>query len=168
MAQYGGEQYMKQEGHQTEERVHNPLHSTNQTHGVGATGTGVGQGYEEGKQHGTTGVGQGYEEGKQHGTGGILHRTGSGSSSSSEDDGQGGRRKKKGVVEKIKEKLPGGDHGADEHKTSAAADEHKTSAAATVGGGGHGGVGGYEHQGEEAGHEKKGLMEKIKDKLPGN
>lgn len=69
----------------------------------------------------------------------------------SESDGEGGRRKKKGVIGKIKEKLPGGDHGGDEHKTSA-----------TVGGGGYG------HEGEEGGHEKKGFMEKIKDKLPGS
>ena len=34
--------------------------------------------------------------------------------------GEGGRRKK-GVVEKIKEKLPGGDQCADEHKTRATA-----------------------------------------------
>ncbi|MFS7954880.1 putative dehydrin [Helianthus anomalus] len=64
----------------------------------------------------------------------------------------GGRRKKKGVVEKIKEKLPGGDHGGHEHNTSA-----------TVGGG----SGGYGHEGAGEEHEKKGLMEKIKEKLPG-
>lgn len=69
----------------------------------------------------------------------------------SEDDGEGGRRKKKGVMEKIKEKLPGGDHGADEQKNSATG---------TVIGGGVG-------YGYEAGHEKKGLMDKIKEKLPG-
>ncbi|GKF29743.1 dehydrin, partial [Tanacetum coccineum] len=68
----------------------------------------------------------------------------------SESDGEGGRRKK-GVVGKIKEKLPGGDHGRDQHTTPASA---------TVGGGEYGNVG-------EEGHEKKGLMDKIKDKLPG-
>lgn len=70
----------------------------------------------------------------------------------SEDDGEGGRRKKKGVVEKIKEKLPGGDHGSDKQKTSATA---------TVGDGVGGGYAG------EEGHEKKGLIENIKKKLPG-
>ncbi|XP_071735296.1 uncharacterized protein [Rutidosis leptorrhynchoides] len=145
MAQYGGEQYIKkQEGHQNNEYTHNPLQSTTDGYDTGATKTTMG-----------TGVGHGYEEGKHGGTGGILHRTGSGSSSSSEDDGEGGRRKKKGVMDKIKEKLPGGDHGTDEHTTAATA---------TVGGGG--GVGGYGNEGEQ-GHEKKGLMDKIKDKLPG-
>lgn len=71
----------------------------------------------------------------------------------SEDDGEGGRRKKKGVMGKIKVKLPGGDHGSDEHKTSATE---------TIDGGV--GVGGYKGA---KGHEKKGLMEKIKEKLPG-
>ncbi|PWA56989.1 dehydrin [Artemisia annua] len=247
MAQYGGEQYMKQEGQQTDEHVQNQLHSTagqgckegkqgvvdkikeklpggdhgtneHTTHAtttgqnMGATGTnmrmGGGHGCKEGKQgvvetikeklpggdhgydnggtgtnvhstmtgqdagglgtnvHSTTtgqniggtgtnmgmGGGHGYEEGKQGGAGGILHRTGSGSSSSSEDDGEGGRRKKKGVAEKIKEKLPGGDHGSEQHTTPASTT--------------YGGTGGYGNVGEE-GHEKKGLMDKIKDKLPG-
>ncbi|XP_076955449.1 uncharacterized protein LOC143630274 [Bidens hawaiensis] len=150
MAQYGGEQYRKEEGN------HNQLHSTTTGHEIGATGTNIHSttaGHGIGGTGATigTGGGHGYEEGKHGRTGGILHRSGSGSSSSSESDGEGGRRKKKGVAEKIKEKLPGGDHG----------NEHKTSDTATVGGGGYG------HVGEE-GHEKKGLMDKIKEKLPGS
>ncbi|KAM0022239.1 putative dehydrin [Helianthus debilis subsp. tardiflorus] len=168
MAQYGGEQeqYKKEEGY-----AHNQLNSTTTGHEIGGAGTnihsattghdigGTGtnvhsttEGYNVGGTGTTIGTG-GYEEGKHAGAGGILHRSGSGSSSSSEDDGEGGRRKKKGLVEKIKEKLPGGDHGSDEHKTSATA---------TVGGGEYG----YK-EGEE-GHEKKGLMDKIKEKLPGS
>ncbi|KAM0011202.1 putative dehydrin [Helianthus debilis subsp. tardiflorus] len=163
MAQYGGEQYRKEEGHHTGEHGHKynttgydqvggmgaNVHSTATGQNIGGTGTGMGMG-----------GGHGYEEGKHGGGGGgILHRTGSGSSSSSEDDGMGGRRrKKKGVVEKIKEKLPGGDHGGHEHNTSATGHEYNTSG--TVGGG-------YGHEGAGEEHEKKGLMEKIKEKLPG-
>ncbi|WP_187788350.1 hypothetical protein [Salmonella sp. S152_61454] len=147
---------MNQEGHQTDERVQNQLHSTTAGHDIGGTGNHLNT-TMAGQNIGGTGTtmgmggGHGYEEGKQGGAGGILQRTGSGSSSSSEDDGEGGRRKKKGVMGKIKEKLPGGDHGVDQHTTPASA---------TVGGGGYGNVG-------EEGHEKKGLMDKIKDKLPG-
>ncbi|XP_076934034.1 uncharacterized protein LOC143600150 [Bidens hawaiensis] len=151
MAQYGGEQYRKEEGH------HNQLHSTTTGHEIGGgAGTNVHSttaGHDTGGTIGTGG-GHGYEEGKHGGTGGILHRSGSGSSSSSESDGEGGRRKKKGVAEKIKERLPGGDHG-DAHKTS------DTANVASTGGYGHG------QEGEE-GHEKKGLMDKIKEKLPGS
>ncbi|KAD3640731.1 hypothetical protein E3N88_29954 [Mikania micrantha] len=84
------------------------------------------------------------------GTGtGVLQRSGSGSSSSSEDDGQGGRRKKKGVLQRIKEKIPGV-HSTEEH--------HQTPTTTTAGGVGHG----------DQTHEKKGMMEKIKEKLPGH
>nr|XP_043634365.1 dehydrin Xero 1-like [Erigeron canadensis] len=169
MAQYGGEQYMKQEGqYKTSPTDHeyghqNQLHSNTAAAGHHEMGTNIhsttaaahgGIGNTTGTTMGTTG--HGYEEGKQHG--GILHRTGSGSSSSSEDDGEGGRRKKKGVMDKIKEKLPGGEHGGvdDQYKN--------TSATSTTIGGGAGGGHGYEG---EQGHEKKGLMDKIKDKLPG-
>ncbi|WP_187788348.1 hypothetical protein [Salmonella sp. S152_61454] len=110
MAQYGGEQNTKQEGHHTDEHAQNPLHSTTAGHDVGGTGTNMGMG-----------GGHGCKEGKQ------------------------------GVVEKIKEKLPGGDHGADKHTTHASD---------PIGGGEYGNVG-------EEGHEKKGLAGKIKDKLPG-
>ncbi|GJU50753.1 dehydrin Xero 1-like protein [Tanacetum coccineum] len=155
MAQYGGDQYVKQD-HQTDEHVQNQHHSTTVGHDIGGTGHNV-HSTMTGQNIGGTGTtmgmggGHGYEEGKQGGAGGILHRSGSGSSSSSESDGEGGRRKKKGVVEKIKEKLPGGDHGGNQHSTQASA---------TVGGGAYGNVG-------EEGHEKKGLTDKIKDKLPG-
>nr|AHN92202.1 dehydrin [Saussurea involucrata] len=55
----------------------------------------------------------------------------------------------KGVVEQIKEKLPGGDHGC--------ADEHKAATTTTTTG----------DHGVADGHEKKGVMEKIKEKIPG-
>ncbi|OEL36757.1 hypothetical protein BAE44_0002224 [Dichanthelium oligosanthes] len=98
---------------------------------------------------------------EEHRSRGILHRSGSSSSSSSsEDDGMGGRRKK-GLKEKIKEKLPGG------HKDN-------QQSQATAAGGAYGQAAG--HAGAAAGHgtdgtgegEKKGLMDKIKEKLPGH
>ncbi|XP_042493935.1 water stress-inducible protein Rab21-like [Macadamia integrifolia] len=137
----------------------NPIH---QQHGMGTHGT---TGYGGAPVTGTGGLGGGHQQ--------QLHRSGS-SSSSSEDDGQGGRRKK-GLKEKIKEKLPGG------HK-----EEHATTTGTTgVGGYGQGqhhtttgttgatGVGGYEqgvqhqHQHQHQ-HQEKGMMEKIKEKLPGH
>ena len=87
MAQYGGEQYTKQEGHHTDDHAHNQLHSTTAGHNIGGTGTNV-HSTTTGQNIGGTGTnmgmggGHGYEEGKQGGAGGILHRTGSGSSSS--------------------------------------------------------------------------------------
>ncbi|KAK1373479.1 Dehydrin [Heracleum sosnowskyi] len=64
--------------------------------------------------------------------------------SSSEDDGTGGRRKKKGTKEKIEEKVvPAFDAGM------------------ITGTNGNG-------QQVETHHEKKGLMERIKEKLPGH
>nr|GMC96954.1 dehydrin 1 [Ipomoea batatas] len=77
-----------------------------------------------------------------------LRRSGSSSSSSSEDDGEGGRRKKGTKGKMMREKLGGeGQEGEQHHPASA---EHITS---TEGG-------------EEAG-QKKGMMEKIKEKIPG-
>ncbi|KAM3260874.1 hypothetical protein ACQJBY_051868 [Aegilops geniculata] len=103
----------------------------------------------------------------EHKTGGILHRSGSSSSSSSsEDDGMGGRRKK-GMKEKIKEKLPGG------HKDN---QQHMATGTGTGGAYGPGtGTGGAYGQQGHAGMagagtgtgEKKGIMDKIKEKLPG-
>ncbi|KAL6875768.1 hypothetical protein ACP4OV_013281 [Aristida adscensionis] len=96
-----------------------------------------------------------------HKTDGLLRRSGSSSSSSSsEDDGMGGRRKK-GLKEKIKEKLPGG------HK-----DEQQQGHTGATGGAygqqGHAGMtGGAGVHGAEGTGEKKGLMDKIKEKLPG-
>ncbi|PKA64667.1 Dehydrin Xero 1 [Apostasia shenzhenica] len=52
----------------------------------------------------------------------------------------GRRKKKKGIVEKIKEKLPGGHKEESERQQSEAGEEK---------------------------HEKKGIVEKIKEKLPG-
>ncbi|KQJ99554.1 dehydrin Rab16B [Brachypodium distachyon] len=130
----------------------------------GATG-GMGGTYEAPGAFTGTGGGQGQGQQFQptngeHKTGGILHRSGSSSSSSSEDDGVGGRRKK-GMKEKIKEKFPGG------HK------ENQQHMAAGTGGaygqqqgyGGMTGTGAGAH-GVDTG-EKKGLMDKIKEKLPG-
>ncbi|GKF78060.1 hypothetical protein Tco_0230530 [Tanacetum coccineum] len=86
MAQYGGDQYVKQD-HQTDEHVQNQHHSTTVGHDIGGTGHNV-HSTMTGQNIGGTGTtmgmggGHGYEEGKQGGAGGILHRSGSGSSSS--------------------------------------------------------------------------------------
>uniref|UniRef100_A0A0D9XRU3 Dehydrin n=1 Tax=Leersia perrieri TaxID=77586 RepID=A0A0D9XRU3_9ORYZ len=102
-------------------------------------------------------------------TDGILRRSGSSSSSSSsEDDGMGGRRKK-GIKEKIKEKLPGG------KKNEPQQQEHtKTTTGGAYGPQGHGTETSIETTGahgttttEGATGEKKGLKDKIKEKLPG-
>ncbi|KAC9138560.1 hypothetical protein E3N88_46303 [Mikania micrantha] len=77
-------------------------------------------------------------------------RPGSSSSSSSEEDGEGGRRKKKkGLMQKIKEKLPGHKNKEEDlpEKQTTPADVPKT---------------------EHRQHEKKGLIDKIKDKFPGH
>ncbi|PHU25200.1 Dehydrin DHN2 [Capsicum chinense] len=68
------------------------------------------------------------------------------SSSSSEDEGEGGRRKKKGRKEKIKETLTGGaGEGA----------QTNTPAPTPIG------------EAADQGGEKKGIMDKIKEKIPG-
>ena len=114
---------------------------------------------------------------QEHKAGGILHRSGSSSSSSSdEDDGMGGRRKK-GMKEKIKEKLPGGNkdqqhaaatggaYGQQGHTGMASAGAHDTTTAgSTYGQQGHTGMAGT---GTHGTGEKKGFMDKIKEKLPG-
>ncbi|KAK4710177.1 hypothetical protein R3W88_004690 [Solanum pinnatisectum] len=87
-----------------------------------------------------------YDEGQQQ-----LCRSGSSSSSSSEDDGEGGRRKKKkGIKEKIKETLTGG---ADEGIQTIIPTPTPTPTPTSTG--------------EAGGGEKKGMMEKIKEKIPG-
>ncbi|KAF8659115.1 hypothetical protein HU200_058765 [Digitaria exilis] len=91
---------------------------------------------------------------------GILHRSSSSSSSSSsEDDGMGGRRKK-GIKQKIKEKLPGG------KKTNQPQPQAGTTG--TYGQAGHAGVTGPVGTHGGATGEKKGIMDKIKEKLPGH
>ncbi len=179
MASYG-DQYGRDQGRQTDE-FDNPIHHTTggtiDDYGIGTgatTGTGTGQ------HNGT--------QGQQHqggGVTGVLHRSGSSSSSSSEDDGIGGRRKK-GIKDKIKEKLPGGHK--EQQRTSTTTqgvgikdkvmdklpgghkEEQRTSTTTP-------GVGVYGYEGEHgyagagagvgAGQEKKGMIEKIKEKLPG-
>lgn len=71
-----------------------------------------------------------------------------------------GGRRKKGIKEKIKEKLPGG-HKDDQHATATGGaygqQGHTAGTTGTTGGTyGHGTTG-----------EKKGIMDKIKEKLPG-
>ncbi|KAF7080927.1 hypothetical protein CFC21_084922 [Triticum aestivum] len=113
-----------------------------------------------------------------HKTGGILQRSNSSSSSSSsEDDGMGGRRKK-GIKEKIKEKLPGG-HGDQQQTadtygqqghtgmTSSTGAHGTTAIGGTYGQQGHTGMSGNETHGTDDTGEKKGIMDKIKEKLPG-
>ncbi|KAL5788637.1 hypothetical protein ACOSP7_005586 [Xanthoceras sorbifolium] len=90
--------------------------------------------------------------------GGEIQRSSSSSSGSSEDDGQGGRRKKKGLKDKIKEKFSGGSKNKDDHHTA----QTKTVTATTTTTTGTGVSGQHQE------HEKKSVMEKIKEKLPGH
>ncbi|KAK0603946.1 hypothetical protein LWI29_010474 [Acer saccharum] len=112
-------------------------------------------GFGSGLSTGTgTGVTIGHRERGLHG----LHRDdGSSSSSSSEDEGTG-IRKKKGMKEKIKEKIPGVGHRDDKPQHMGAT---------TTPGGGYGISAGEGQYQQEHGHQKKGMMEKIKEKLPG-
>ncbi|KAF8766056.1 hypothetical protein HU200_007903 [Digitaria exilis] len=174
-----------QHGHGTTGRVDqygNPVAGV----GHGTTGTGGGMGYGT---TGTGGMGQLGEHGgagmgggqfqpvrEEHKTGGILHRSGSSSSSSSEDDGMGGRRKK-GIKEKIKEKLPGGHKDDQQGMATGGAYGQQghtgmtgTGTGATYGQQGHTGMTGTgtgATYGTEGTGEKKGIMDKIKEKLPG-
>ncbi|KAK9948540.1 hypothetical protein M0R45_004110 [Rubus argutus] len=128
----------------------NPVH-----HGVTGATTGTGYG-----THGT---------GTAPGGHGVttLPRSGSCSSSSDEDDGLGGRRKKKGLTQKIKEKLPGGANKDDQYGTPATAtpyggqhqDDPYGTTHTTATKPGHGTATGE--------HQEKGIMDKIKEKLPG-
>ncbi|XWS33803.1 hypothetical protein CRYUN_Cryun22dG0114100 [Craigia yunnanensis] len=88
---------------------------------------------------GITGVG-GHHHREHHG----LHRTGSSSSSSSSSEDEGTGRKKKGLKEKLKHK------------------EHQPLATSTTTPGQGPVYQEHEH------HEKKGVMDKIKEKLPGH
>ncbi|KAF7038997.1 hypothetical protein CFC21_049084 [Triticum aestivum] len=124
---------------------------------------------------------------EEHKTRGILHRSSSSSSSSSEDDGMGGRRKK-GIKEKIKDKLPGA---RKQTYGQPAAPAGMTGTGATggpyyvqpapAGTGAHGttattgtygqpapaGMTGTGAHGTTATGEKKGMKDKIMEKLPG-
>ncbi|CAM0150767.1 unnamed protein product [Urochloa decumbens] len=113
-------------------------------------------------QRGHTGdVAQVQPAAEEHRSRGVLHRSGSSSSSSSssEDDGMGGRRKK-GLKDKIKEKLPGG------HKDNQ--QNQATAAGGSYGQPGHTGTTTAHGTDGTAEGEKKGLMNKIKEKLPGH
>uniref|UniRef100_A0A0D9XRU5 Dehydrin n=1 Tax=Leersia perrieri TaxID=77586 RepID=A0A0D9XRU5_9ORYZ len=119
-----------------------------------------------GRGHGAGAGGNQFQPVREdHKTGGILRRSGSSSSSSSsEDDGMGGRRKK-GMKEKIKEKLPGGHKDSQQQQmmgnTGGAYGQQGHAGMTGAGTGVHGA--GY---GNNTG-EKKGIMDKIKEKLPG-
>ncbi|KAK1693396.1 hypothetical protein QYE76_010093 [Lolium multiflorum] len=134
---------------------------------------GAGHGGLTGGMGGHGGVGTGAAAGghfqpmrEEHKAGGILHRSGSSSSSSSdEDDGMGGRRKK-GMKEKIKEKLPGG-HGGQQQATGTYGQQGHTGMTGTGGTYGQQGHTGMTGTGTHGAGEKKGIMDKIKEKLPG-
>ncbi|XP_051230749.1 dehydrin DHN3-like [Lolium perenne] len=168
-------------------------HATNRVDEYGNPIAGAGHGGLTGGMGGHGGVGTGAAAGGQfqpmreeHKAGGILHRSGSSSSSSSdEDDGMGGRRKK-GMKEKIKEKLPGG-HGGEQQAMGTYGQQGHTGMTGTYGQQGHTGMTGtgahdtmatggtYGQQGHtgmtgtgtHGTGEKKGIMDKIKEKLPG-
>ncbi|XP_057952619.1 dehydrin Xero 1-like [Malania oleifera] len=109
-----------------------------------------------GGQHGTIpggtamhgGSGQMMPQQEHDASRGMHHRSGSSSSSDSEDDGEGGRRKKKG----LKERLPGHRHDDQTHKSATTTPCGPGAYDATV----------------DQQQEKKGIMGKIKEKLPGH
>ncbi|KAM3298526.1 hypothetical protein ACQJBY_040141 [Aegilops geniculata] len=72
-----------------------------------------------------------------------------------------GTGEKKGVVENIKEKLPGG-HGDHQHTTGMTGSATHAITATTDGNYGKSG-----HTGTDGTGENKSIMDKIKDKLPG-
>ncbi|KAL4347652.1 hypothetical protein GQ457_17G002370 [Hibiscus cannabinus] len=105
-----------------------------------------------------------------------IQRSNSSSSSSSEDDGKGGRRKK-GLKEKVKEKLSGGKFPEEEQsgtKTEAMKNTYTTTTTLGQHPHGHDATTTTTHpHGHDATttadrHEKKSVMEKIKEKLPGH
>ncbi|XP_021286983.1 late embryogenesis abundant protein [Herrania umbratica] len=79
----------------------------------------------------------------------------SNSSSSSEDDEMGGIRKKKGLKDKIKDKLTGGKH---KEEVQSQTTTHESKATTTS----------VAHGQQHTEHEKKTMMEKIKEKFPGH
>ncbi|KAI5314135.1 hypothetical protein L3X38_043311 [Prunus dulcis] len=134
---------------------------------LGAAGVSTGLGMFGDKQtvsdqpHGYDG-GLGEHRQQQPHDGGVTgeaRRSGSSSSSSSEDDGQGGRRKKKGLKEKIKEKLTGGKHKDDAQQQAYGQEQGQTHTIA---------VGTAITTTATTEPEKRSMMEKIKDKLPGH
>ncbi|VAI61987.1 unnamed protein product [Triticum turgidum subsp. durum] len=131
---------------------------------VAGHGVGTGMGAHGGVGTGAAAGGHFQPTREEHKAGGILQRSGSSSSSSSsEDDGMGGR-KKKGIKDKIKEKLPGG-HGDQQQTAGTYGQQGHTGTAGTggtYGQPGHTGMAGTDSTGE-----KKGIMDKIKEKLPG-
>ncbi|GJN40198.1 hypothetical protein PR202_gb29379 [Eleusine coracana subsp. coracana] len=150
-------EHQGQHGHGTTEYGNNPVSG----HGVDTTTGVVGHGAGPG---GAPPAGTGAAEEQR--SRGILHRSNSSSSSSSsEDDGMGGRRKK-GIKEKIKEKLPGGNKNKDNQNqqpvTGGAAAHGQQGHAATTG------AAGEVHGVDATTGEKKGFMDKIKEKLPGH
>nr|QPO15906.1 late embryogenesis abundant protein 12 [Leymus chinensis] len=144
---------------------------------VAGHGVGTGMGAHGGVGTGAAAGGHFQPTREEHKAGGILQRSGSSSSSSSsEDDGMGGRRKK-GIKEKIKEKLPGGHgdqqqpagtYGQQGHTGMTGTGAHGTTATGgTYGQQGHTGMTGTGTHGTDGTGEKKGIMDKIKEKLPG-
>ncbi|CAL4981231.1 unnamed protein product [Urochloa decumbens] len=92
------------------------------------------------------------------GTTGYTGTTGMGTTGGTYSPTTGGPHEKKGVMEKIKEKLPGG------HKDH---DQPHTTATSGYAPGRTGTTDTYGTTTTQGTHEKKGFMEKVKEKLPG-
>nr|XP_043627224.1 late embryogenesis abundant protein-like [Erigeron canadensis] len=147
-------------------------------HGVPMHLTGVAQpmtavGKDDALGGGQAVMGGGDVGGDKHQLGKTGSSSGSGSSSSEENDNREGvrRRKKKGLMQKIKEKLPGHKNKDEQEQVlpekvyTATTKVTVTTPAGPIGEPKPEHVH-VEHREEE--HEKKGLMDKIKDKLPGH
>ncbi|KAL2552840.1 dehydrin DHN1-like [Forsythia ovata] len=177
MAEYG-EQYGDQmrRTDEYEKPVHHAAGGTTGEYGTtggttgeyGTTGGTVGEYGTTGK-YGTTGTQGGIGYGTTEDAGltgehqGQLRRSGS-SSSSSEDDGEGGRRKK-GLKDNIKEKLTGGNKEDQTYNLTGGDKEDQTYYSTSTNT--NPVSAGYEVAGERN-EEKKGMMGKIIDKLPGH
>ncbi|XP_076903272.1 uncharacterized protein LOC143558304 [Bidens hawaiensis] len=146
---YGGQ--TRHQGHggimQGDQGQHHGLAQATKGVGAGTYGTGIGEGTDYASRGRSTG-GTAVSSQKIHTAtpfgGASAIGTGTKDVYPHGPTGMEDTHEKKGMMQKIKEKLPGG-HGADEQQTT------------TTAGGGYGET-----------HEKKGMMEKIKEKLPGH
>ncbi|KAL5079632.1 hypothetical protein RYX36_008053 [Vicia faba] len=145
----GGRQHFGATGH-----GHGQQHrGVDQTTGYGTNTGGVG-GYATKPEYGSTNTGSGYGTGTGYG--------GTGTTEYVREEHHGD---KKGVMDKIKEKIPG----TEQSRTNTEGTGYGTTGYGASGGG-IGGTGGKEYVREERREnhgEKKGIMDKIKEKLPG-
>ncbi|WOH00432.1 hypothetical protein DCAR_0519792 [Daucus carota subsp. sativus] len=196
MASYGEGGYEGQNHHGSDDAYGNPVGQTDDyqnptqhttggsAHGVGlSTGTGAATGAHQLQRSGSSSSSSSEDDGEggrrkkgikekikdtfpgghkqEHQTQAVVTGESYGTPGEYGTTGTGEQpHEKKGIMEKIKDKLPGGHNDQEQYQT------HTTST--PVSGGSYGATGEYgtTAPGEQP-YEKKGIMEKIKDKLPG-